>query len=265
MKCYQKTISYLPVVILCLCWEVLSFLLGESNLRHIHDVFLVFFDSMFSDAKIKYQGGGNRGYSVHVFWTCINFFTGLFLGCVIGISIALFQFYNQNLRKFLEPITEMLRVVPPLILVPFILLISNASEYSNFIVVSIYVALTLYVYALNSFLNIDKNYLHQSQLFNCSLYNQIIKVTLPAALPELVGGLRVTIALGIGVLVVAEYIGSSWGIGKVISYMISFSDVNRIMVGVIWSIIIVSLFDFIIVYFLKKVAKWHYLSNNFQY
>ena len=81
-------------------------------------------------------------------------------------------------------------------------------------------------------------------------------VQVPAVLPELLGALRVTSVMSLGIAIVVEYMVSPQGIGRVMKFAISYSSVDLILVGIIWAIAIAYLIDFILVLIFAYVLRW---------
>jgi NitT/TauT family transport system permease protein len=65
----------------------------------------------------------------------------------------------------------------------------------------------------------------------------------PAMIPGLVGGVRSTAALTLGIVILAEYLGSPVGLGRVIKYAISYSNAFLLFTAIFWAVTVGILVD----------------------
>lgn len=249
----QNAITFLFSFVI---WELLSFVLGPDKLPHVHQILSAMVNSITSNPIIQAQGGGDSGYLPHMLFTTQTFLLGLILGIIIGFSLAVMVFQFPLILSLFDPILEMLRVIPPLIIIPFVLIILPANESNQVLIGGLYAAYSICVYTLNALQNIDKKYYCMAMVYRATRLQRIRTVQIPAVLSELVGGLRVTSALTMGIIIVAEYLGSPSGIGRVLKYALSYTDIELIMVGIFWSVIIAIFVDSAIVFSFHFLLRW---------
>jgi ABC-type nitrate/sulfonate/bicarbonate transport system permease component len=160
------------------------------------------------------------------------------------------------LRKLVEPILEFARILPPLLLIPVTLVLVRNPSQMPVLVVAGYTGMILLVYGLSALRNVPETYLQLGSLLGASPTSNALKVQLPAIVPELVGGVRVAAALGIGISVVAEYLAAPEGIGRVMKYALSYSSVSLIVVGIVWTILLALTTDTILVLLTARLLRW---------
>ena len=246
----------ITIISLFLLWEILSFLLGQDRFPHILKIIDTFFNSFTFNAIIDAQGGGSNGIYPHIITTFINCNIGLFLGAILGLTVGIILFEFESIREYTSIMIEFLRVIPPLIIIPILLLLFGANLITQIITVATYVGYSMFIYTINALSNIKPTYINLSKLFNISKIKKVVKIDLPASVPELIGGLRVTAAIAFGVIVVTEYLGSPTGLGRVIKFAMSYTDITLIFVCIIWVIILAIIDDIIIIYTTKYFIKW---------
>ena len=71
------------------------------------------------------------------------------------------------------------------------------------------------------------------QSFGLSWWSITRKIVLPGALPGILSGMRVSLAIGIILLVAAEMLGAEYGIGAYILQAGSLYDLERLFAGVV--------------------------------
>ena len=80
--------------------------------------------------------------------------------------------------------------------------------------------------------NVDRGLIRMGQSFGLSWWSITRKIVLPGALPGILSGMRVSLAIGIILLVAAEMLGAEYGIGAYILQAGSLYDLERLFVGV---------------------------------
>jgi ABC-type nitrate/sulfonate/bicarbonate transport system permease component len=246
----------LPVFYVIGCWELCSLLLGTQRLPDIWQTICTWAGSFLSDPIISAQGGGEHGFCPHVLATVQNFLRGFLGGITAGFLVAIVIAQKPLLLYSLQPVLEFLRVLPPLLVIPFMLLFFQSSEALVAFTVAVYTAFSTFVYTLNALQNIRPNYVWLAHFLGAGRVRTITDVQIPAVMPELLGGLRVVAALGLGIAVVVEYMAAPMGIGRVMKYALSYSRIDLIMVGTIWVVLIAFCVDSVIQLIFKFILRW---------
>lgn len=248
--------SLFPIAVFLVLWQVCSLVLGGDRLPGIRDSASAFISSINESQIIESQGGGDGGYLPHVLATVYNSSLGLIAGLTAGGILALIIFQNELVRDLLDPVLELFRVLPPLIVVPFILVLFPATGKTPILVAALYSAYSICVYTLNALQNVERNYLLIADLSGSNRFQKAIKVQVPAVMPELIGALRITSPLTLGIVIVAEYLGAPFGIGRVLKFAISYSRIDLILVGIVWVVIISIMIDCLIVITFNYLLRW---------
>jgi|SRR5277367_1737148 len=248
--------SILPFFVLAAIWEVGAFIAGPSRFPDIAQTFGTVADSLFKEPIIEAQGGGASGFYPHLLATLCGFAGGLFGGVLVGFVMALVIAQSKNLSYLIEPALEFFRALPPLLVIPFAILLCKSNGALQGFTVSIYAAFAVCVYTLNAVRNIAPNYSSLARLLGAGRLRTVLDVQIPAIMPELLGALRVTAALSLGISVVVEYLAAPQGIGRVMKFAISYSRVDLIMAGVIWVILIAIAVDFLISIIFDYILRW---------
>ena len=81
--------------------------------------------------------------------------------------------------------------------------------------------------------NVDRTLIRMGQSFGLAWLSIVRKIVLPGALPGILSGLRVSLAIGIILLVAAEMLGAQYGIGAYILEAGSLYDLERLFAGVV--------------------------------
>ncbi len=247
----------IPLIVFIITWEILSLILGPERLPDILNIFKVLVSDFSQNAIIAAQGGGENGIYPHLLITFINCNIGILIGGCLGCLIGILMFEIPFLSYLLDPFIEFIRIVPPLIFIPFLLLLFNPGNLSQILIIVVYSSYSMFIYSFNALRNIKQNYIFIATIFNTSKLDKVTKIYLPAIVPESLGGIRVTSSIAFGIIIVSEYLGAPDGIGRVIKYALSYTDITLILVGIILVVLMALLNDFIFIILFKKIVKWN--------
>ena len=118
------------------------------------------------------------------------------LGILVGISEVAFKAFN--------PYFQLLKPVSPLAWLPIGLYLFRDSELTGIFIItiaSIWPTLTNTAFGVA---NVDSSYLNVSKTLGASRWRTIFKVIIPAALPNIISGLRISMGISWLVIVAAE-------------------------------------------------------------
>lgn len=257
---YFLSILY-SVIVVCITWEIAAFIAGPERFPDVVATVQAMARSLNADHVIEAQGGGAHGFLPHVISTINSFLIGFSSGGLIGFLIALVFYQLPHLRSLTNSTLEFFRVLPPLLVVPFAVCMFKSTEMLPAATVALYTAFTVCVYASNALRNIPANYAILSKLLGSTRFRRIFDVQLPAIVPGLFGGLRVSCVLGLGIAIVTEYLAAPSGIGRVMKFAMSFSRIDLIFVGVVWVVLIALVMEGLISLAMAPLLRWTYRES----
>lgn len=138
---------------------------------------------------------------------------GYGIGTVLAIGIGLLMAGFRWVRAALEPLFELLRPIPIPAIVPPLILILGIDDAMKIFVVSFAVFFPVLINTIAGVRSVDPIAHDVARTFQMGRAATVLKVVLPASLPYILAGMRVSLALALIVTVVAEMIAGSEGIG----------------------------------------------------
>ena len=141
---------------------------------------------------------------------------GWTIGGAGGIALGLLMGANRLLRKALEPTLDALYVVPKLALLPVLLTIFGLGEGPKVALVAITVFFFVWISTMTAVMSVAEGYRETGQAFGATRRQMFRHVLVPAALPQVLVGLRVAAGVAVLVIVAAEYIVGTDGLGYLI-------------------------------------------------
>jgi ABC-type nitrate/sulfonate/bicarbonate transport system permease component len=116
----------------------------------------------------------------------------------------------------LEPLVELLRPIPKSALVPALFLFLGIGKVTMVTVVVFGSVFPVLINTLQGVRDIDPVLLDTARTFRCSRRRTVFSVILPAALPSVLTGMKVSLGLGVALVVLAEMLAGENGLGFVI-------------------------------------------------
>jgi sulfonate transport system permease protein len=145
--------------------------------------------------------------------TLARLLAGYAIGAVAGIAVGLALGRSRPLRAAMGPLFTALYAVPQIALLPLLLVIFGIGETAKVLTV---VAVTFFVLEINvssAVRALDPRLLEAGIAYHATGPRLIRHVVLPACMPAIFTGLRVSIALGLVVITAVEFVASSNGLG----------------------------------------------------
>lgn len=102
----------------------------------------------------------------------------------------------------------------------------------------------------------DNKLFEVAKVLQFNRYKQIVRLILPSSLPNVLLGVRLSLAISWLSLVVAELIGASAGVGHMILFSSQSARTDLVFVGVIIFAIIGKLIDSLVKYLDRKWIRW---------
>ena len=178
---------------------------------------------------------------------CIGFFLGAIVAIPVGIWIGL----SRNAWLAINPIIQVFKPVSPLVWLPIALAIFNAAEPSAIFVIFITSLWSTIINTAEGVSNVPKDYLEVVQVLEMPRWKQLIKVVMPASLPYIFTGLRISLGIAWLVIVAVEMLTGGIGIGSFV-----WDEWNRLNVSsVLLAVFVIGLTGLILDYALAKLQS----------
>ncbi len=171
----------------------------------------------------------------------------------LGIAMGLFDWVYRTL----EVIIEMARPIPPPVVVPVAMLFFGLGDEMKIFVIFFSCAWPILLNTFDGVRNIDRVLIHTAKTFGLSPQRAITKVILPAASPQIMTGLRISLAVTLILVVISEMVGSTDGIGYFILDSQRRFKVDQMYAGMLALAILGYTLNQIFLLFYKSVLAWH--------
>jgi len=165
---------------------------------------------------------------------------GLAVGLPLGILMGLLLGWSRRADDYLHPIYILIRSVPPLALITYIMLWLGHSEAHRLIPIVYAVAVTAVIPTYHGVRDVAGKYVEAARSLGARGWLLLNRVILPAARPAVLGALRYSLAIAWMTAVGAEMLMADDGMGNLLvggglwsSRLQTRSDPAVIMVGIL--------------------------------
>ncbi|MEL6678779.1 MAG: ABC transporter permease [Pseudomonadota bacterium] len=158
---------------------------------------------------------------------------GAAIGASIGISVGVLIGLFSYIRSGLVPLVAAIFPIPKIALLPLFVIWFGIGEGSKYALIAFGTFTPTVVATYGAVDNVDRTLIRMGQSFGLSWWSIVRKIVLPGAMPGILSGLRISLAIAIILLVAAEMLGAEFGIGAYILEAGSLYDLERLFAGVV--------------------------------
>ena len=159
-------------------------------------------------------------------------FSGFLLAAIVAIPLGLLMGTTPFIYRLLEPITELIRPIPASAYIPVAILFLGIENEMKIFVIFLSSLFPILLNTYSGVRGVDPILIDTGRTFGVSKMKSLFKIILPAALPSILTGMRVSIGIALVVAVVAEMITGNSGIGYFILDMQRIFRVAEMFAGI---------------------------------
>ena len=188
--------------------------------------------------------------------TMARLLIGYGLGVWLGIRIGLAMGSNKYVEAILFAIVESWRPVPPVALLPFFTLWFAFAERGKILLTTLGVLLLVVVETYEAVRKVRPIYRRAAYSLGADDSFQVATILKYAIRPGLVGGLRVALATGFGLVFVSEFMGASSGLGYRMNLAKVTLDTAKILLGVLIIGLVALFLDGWLRRIMRRLTSW---------
>jgi taurine transport system permease protein len=184
---------------------------------------------------VKLAGTGYQGHTLlHHFLISLMRFGIAFLFCVaVGVPVGLTMGMHSGVRAVLDPPIEVTRPIPKLALLPLFIIWFGIGELAKTIVIITALFPMISISAMQAVRAVSVRKIQAAQSLGASRWMIFRRVLLPASLPGIFTGIRVSVGIGVTMLVGAEMVATSDGVAWMALTAADFVQTDVVLVGVL--------------------------------
>jgi len=165
--------------------------------------------------------------------TLYETFSGFFIGSIFGIGIGFVLGRKEVLADILDPYVVAFNGIPRIALAPLFIIWFGIGPTSKVILV---VSVVFFLTFFNTFAgvkSVDAELKNVLRIMGATERQVLMKITLPAIVPWIATGLKISLPYAIVAAVVGEFIAASKGLGYLINYNTSLFSTTGALGGIL--------------------------------
>jgi NitT/TauT family transport system permease protein len=167
-------------------------------------------------AQVLWNGLASGYFWPHLRATSLELLLGLLVGGAFGFAAGVLLAESPRLRQLLLPYLVVSQVVPKLALMPLFIVWFGFGLLPTVVVTALICFFPLMENTLTGLSQVPPDRLELFRMLGASRAQVLWRLKLPTGLPAILAGLRIAVVLALVGVVVAEFIGTSQGLGALI-------------------------------------------------
>ncbi|QRF58852.1 ABC transporter permease [Variovorax paradoxus] len=200
-----------------------------------------------------YQG---KTLAHHLGISLFRFGVAFGLTVLVAVPLGLWMGMNETVKALLDPPIEITRPMPKLALLPLLIIWFGIGEVSKIVIIVLALFPILSISAMQAVRAVGRRKVQAAMALGASRTMIFRRVIFPASLPGIFTGIRVSIGLGVTMLVGAEMIATNAGIAYMAMSASDFLLTNVVIVGALIMAVLGYLLDLLARALENKVVHW---------
>jgi len=194
---------------------------------------------------------------VDIGFTMYRVAVGFLFSTIIGIPLGLIMGYSDKIYSWFEFLVDFFRSIPATVLFPLFMLVFGLGEKAKISVVIFGCGLIVLVNSMYGVRNSKQTRILGVRSMKATKWEIFTKAIFPGAIPEIVGGLRISISIALIIVIVMEmFVGTKHGIGRRIYDMHAMFEVAQMYATIILTGMLGYLLNKFIMTFEKRIIHW---------
>ncbi|KAA8815355.1 ABC transporter permease [Bifidobacterium callitrichos] len=205
-------------------------------------------------AAVEYATDGELLINILVSFTRVleGFLVALAAAAVLGVAAGI----SRRFERFIDLVMQVLRPIPGIAWIPLAILWFGIGENSKIYIIFIGAFFPMFVNIVDGIKGIDKRYFELGEVYEIPKWRFIRQVVIPAALPQILTGIRLGLSGAWICVVAAEMIGATSGVGFMLSDGRSMSRPDVVILAMLLIGVIGKLMDDVVEWQRRRIVKW---------
>jgi ABC-type nitrate/sulfonate/bicarbonate transport system permease component len=230
-----SAIPGLPPLLACAAllavWEAASYTFDISGLPPAHDA-LRELPVILSDPEALFN----------ILASLRRMLVGFTLAFLFAVPVGLMMGRSRWVAAFFNPLLMIIYPVPKAALMPVIMLWLGVGDVSKTLVIFLGVSLPLIYHSYQGARAVEEKMLWSAAAMGMSARARLLRVVLPAALPEIMVGVRTGLVLALITMVTSEMIARKQGVGDILFNALAMAQYETVYA----TIVIIGIMGFVI-------------------
>jgi NitT/TauT family transport system permease protein len=175
----------------------------------------------------------DRGDLINILASLRRMAIGLSLAVILAIPLGLMMGRSRAVASFFNPLLMVIYPVPKAALMPVIMLWLGVGDISKTLVIFLGVSLPIIYHSFQGARAVEEKMLWSGAAMGMSAAQRMLRIVLPAALPEILTGCRTGLVLALITMVTSEMIARQSGAGNILFNALDMAQYDTVFAMII--------------------------------
>jgi nitrate/nitrite transport system permease protein len=162
---------------------------------------------------LEKRGEMDQGIGLLAYYSLLRVARGFLLGVVIGTPLGFLLGVSKGIARMLDPIIQVLRPISPLAWLPLGLILFQKSEPAALFAIAVCSMWPTVINTMAGVRAIPQEYWNVAKVLRLSKFTTFTKIVVPATLPYMFTGYRLSLGIAWLVIVASEMLTGTPGVG----------------------------------------------------
>jgi taurine transport system permease protein len=197
----------------------------------------------------------------HILWSSLRILLGFLISSAVAVPLGISMGLFPRLRAMVNPIISFLRPLPSIAWVPLAIIWLGAGEAQKLAIIFMGSFSAALIYTIEATVKIDPDLIRAAQNLGVGRGQLLWRVLLPAALPSILSGLKVVMAIGWTCVISAEIVATRAGLGSLIWNAKELNATSVVLVGMVCISGVVLVLDALFVKIERRLLPWVFVDR----
>jgi sulfonate transport system permease protein len=193
----------------------------------------------------------------HLGTSALRALAGLVIGGAVGFGLGLMNGLSARAHRVTDTTLQMVRNIPILALMPLVIVWFGIGEGAKLFIVALSVFFPIYLNTAHGIRSVDPQLIEMGRAYGMSGRTLFRKVLLPGSLPSIFVGLRYALGIMWLVLIVAETLASSRGLGYMANQAREFMLLDVVVLAILLYALLGKLADVVTRALERRTLRWN--------
>ena len=240
------------VYVFLLIWQliVISGVVNVRNLPSPAQIFKAFITKLTSKSPDGNTLGMNILASLQVS------LTGFFAALIIGVPLGLLMGWFEPVDRFVRPIFELIRPIPPIAWIPVVVIFMGIGIQAKATIIFLAVFVSCVINAYTGIRMTDKTLINVAKTFGAGNVETFFKIGIPSAMPMVFAGIRVSLGSAWSTLVAAEMLAAHAGLGYMLQTGRNVGKAEIVVLAMVTIAALGAVMSGLLTLIERRVLKW---------
>jgi ABC-type nitrate/sulfonate/bicarbonate transport system permease component len=174
-----------------------------------------------------------QGFSEDILPSLVRLTLGWLAAVAAGVPLGLAIGQSRSVADYVKPLIHYARSVPPPVVLPVFMIFFGVGSVMKVVFIAFGVLWPILLNTVRGVESIDRTQLETAAVLRIPARQRLQHVVVPAALPDIMAGLRISLSMAFILMVISEMIAASGGVGFQILQSQAEFDVVDMWAGIV--------------------------------